>query len=348
MSKHFGKLKKDNIISVYNTVLDKVRSTRTDLSSATGLSFVTVSKICDELISLEILMQSFTTDISAERRSRVLSVKFKYWIGIYTFEPDLFTFNICDLSLRCIHTFSYIPATDIFIDDSVKRFIKFAENFGKQKAKNCICCGTGILVPGEYNKKNDTVSTSAIPHFNSIYIRKLFENRTFGTTPIIRSLYQSYCLKERETLKSDDKVLALFLNKNDLKSTYFQRFSDDTVSFNELGILSVCDDKSNITLNKLCESSPDPEIFFPRLADIIFTLMNTVKVTKITLSGNLYTRMDAVESVLKKHVSLICNQHSMIPPEIENINLRNIAVKNIAREIRNSWFITNILEEDIR
>ena len=341
---NFGNLKKDSIIKVFNTVLDKVRPTRTELSSVTGLSFVTVSKICDELISLEILKQSFTTDRSAARRSRILNVKFKYWIGIYTFEHDLFTFNICDLSLRCIHTFSYIPTNDIFIDDSVKRFIKFAESYGLKKTKNRICCGTGILVNGKYDPNRDTVSSS-IPHFSSVYLKKLFSSKTFGTVPCISSLYESYCKEAQQDLNTDERVLALFLNKNDLKCTYFDRSSENKISINDLGILSA-GNKSNKTLNKLCESSPDPDAFFPRLADIIFTLMNTVKVTKITVSGNLYTRMDAVESVLKKNLFFITDRHSIIPPKIESIPLRTIAVKNIAREIRNRWFITHILEED--
>ncbi len=345
MTERFGALKKDNIISVFNASLDKIRTSRTELSSITDLSFVTVSKICDELISLDILKQSFTTDKSAIRRSRILNVKFKYYIGVYTFEPDLFTFSICDLSLRCIHTFSYIPANDIFIDDSVRKFIKFAENFGKQKARNCICCATGILVPGEYDPDRDTVRNSPIPHFSSIYIKQIFEGKTFDTAPVIRSMYTSYCMEAQKDISDEDKVFALFLNKNDLKSAYFDISTEKNISLNNTGILTVCDN-SNYTLGKICETSPDPSILFPRLADIIFTLMNTVKVTKITLSGSLYTRMDAASSVLNNELSRLCNKHSIIPPEICNINIRSIAMKNIAREIRNKWFIEKILEED--
>ena len=345
MGEHFGKIKKDSVIKVYNTVLDRVRSTRTELSSLTGLSYVTVSKICDGLLSLDILKQSFTTDRSAIRRSRVISVKSKYWIGIYTFEPELFTFNICDLSLRIIHTFNYIPANDIFVDDTVNRFIKCAENFAKQKARNRICCGTGILVPGEYNYESDTVQASSIPHFNSIYLKKLFQGKTFDTLPTISSLYTSYSREIQKTLEKEDKILALYLNKGDLKCTYFDNHTSNNIHLNNMGILP-CGDNSKKSLNVLCETPPDPSILFPRLADIIFTLMNTVKITKVTLNGNLYTRMDAAESVLKNNLHLICDQYSIIPPNINTINVRAYAIKNIAREIRNIWFTEKILEED--
>ncbi len=347
MSVRFGKIKRDSIIKVYNTALDQVRTTRTVLSSMTDLSFVTVSKICDELLALNILKQSFTTDKAAVRRSRVLSVKNKYYIGIYTLEPELFTFNICDLSLRILHTFSYIPSDDIFIDDAVKRFFKFASGFEKAKARNCICCGTGILVPGNYDPENDTVSSSPIPHFNSVHIGKLFSDKAFGTIPVIRSIYFAFCKEAQLEIDNDDRVLSLFINKGDLKSAYFTKNSDENTSLSDIGALSVSNTNEK-SLNRLCKQSPDPSDLFPRLADIIFTLMNTVKVTRIILNGNLYTRMDAAASVLSKELSLLCNKRSVIPPAISNVNIREKAVKNIAREIRNLWFCEKILEEDIR
>ena len=343
MNEIFKNLRRDNIISIFNSSLDKVRTTRTELSEITNLSFVTVSKVSDALLDLGILKQSFTTDKSASRRSRVLSVKFKYWIGVYIFEPDIFTFNICNLSLRCIYIYRFYPDDDIFFDDCIKRFIISAEIFACEKVKTEYCCGTGILVPGEYNKTKDTVPQSPIRHFGSVFISDIFKGRTFGTKPVIFSLYRAYAEATRSLSSEEERILCLFLNKEHLSCTYLRCGDNTPVHFSDFGILSPL---GNTTLKKISSSVPDPQPFFTKLADIVFTLVNTVGVTKVTVDGSLYSRIDAVSKVLSDHLTFVCNKHSMIPPQVTVANVRENAMRYIAQRIRTEWFSEKILQED--
>lgn len=345
MNDAFAKLKADNIINVFQCALKEVRTTRTEISRITGLSYVTVDKVCNALIELDILSQSFTKDSSAQRRSRILSVKLRNWIGVYVFEPDAFTFNIFDLSLRCIYSHKHIPSyeADVFLDDHIKRFLDASLRSIKGRVNGSCCCGVGILVPGNYDESKDSVTDASVPHFNSIKIREAFREYTFGCEPLILSVYSAYAKYVSSESQIDEHTLCLFLDKARLGCAYVIGKNDCSVRIKDIGILSPLD---RTDLKSLSKRPPDPDIFFAKLSDIIFTIMNTAGIDKVTVSGSLYSEKEIVALVLSECLSRICQDHFMIPPPVVCADIRTDGGRFISREIRTRWFLSKIVGED--
>lgn len=343
MNKIFKNIKKESVITVYNQALENVKSSRTDLSRETGLSFVTTGKIVDGLVELKILRQTYTRDPSQSRKSRLLFTKFHYWIGVYTIEKNVFTFNICDLSLRCKHTYKYIPERTVFLDDNIKRFLYLSKKFADDNMKMHPCCGIGILTDGDYDIETDKVYNSTIAHMSSVKIKEMFSPFSFGTDPLIMSVYDAFSGEIRRSLCENEYAYCIFLNKNRILSTYIYPSDTQKTPVTHLGELEGI---RSATLDDNVKLPPEPDSFFSRLADIIFTMTHTVPITKVIVSGGLYERISSVSTYLYKNLADRFNSLYKMPPNVEGSDIRTPSIRYISREMRDRWFVNTVLEED--
>lgn len=340
MKEHFGTLRSENILKVFNTALDLKKTTRTDLEKRTGLSFVTVSKIVDALVEADILKQSYTTDPIQTRKSRLINTKTYYWTGVYSFDSSLFKFSILDLSSRCIDEFTYVPSKELFIDDSVRDFLKKSVAFTKKVKKKHPCIGTAVLFCGFYDQENESVISSDIPHFRSVNIKQLISEYSFGTETYIRSVFNEYICMKKEGLSDDNNIFSLFLNKGNILSSYITNSDNRTITLANTGMMEAYKSKS---INKITAIPPEPTMFFERITDILFTLLHTVPISEITVCGNLYSRVDATAKVLQKHLLSKCEKVGIIAPMVTGEDMFTLAAQHISREIRTDW-LKNIIE----
>ncbi len=343
MNELFGNVKKASVLNVFYNSLSKTSTTRSALSDETGLSFVTTSKITDALVELGILKQSHTYDRIQKRRSRVLSVKHNYWIGVYTISKDFYKFQILTLDLKCIHSFKFIPENSVFIDESIKMFFKRSELFALKHVKEHFCVGCAVLVPGKYDSELDSIIDSEIPHLNSARLSSTIQKYTFGKTPCISSVYTAYTDELKYNLVDDESVFALFLNQQSIKSAYVCSKTVSEIPVSNIGNLKSSSQKS---LDSFTKNKPDPDLFFNDISEIIFTLYHTIPITKITLSGSLYSRLEDSAKVLQDYLTIKFNEIGKIPPPVSSIDCEKYAAISISREIRNNWFVKDIMGEN--
>lgn len=343
MNKIFGSIKKESVLAVYNMALENVKSSRTDLSRKTGLSFVTTGKIVDCLVDLKILRQTYTRDPSQSRKSRLLFTKFHYWTGVYTIEKDLFTFNICDLSLRCMYTYEFIPEKTVFFDENIKKFLLRSNIFAKEKIKKLPCCGISILIDGDYDVKTDKVLNSTVSHINSIKLKETFTPFTYGNAPSVMSIYKAFSGEIKRTLTDDEFAYCIFLNKNRILSSYVYPTVTPYIPITHLGEL---DGIGRASLDGNAKLPPEPNNFFSRLTDIIYTMTHTVPITKIVVTGSLYDRISTVSAYIYKLLADRFNCQYKMPPDVIGLDIRKTSIKFISREMRDQWFVDVVLEED--
>ena len=341
MNSLFGNIKESNIISVFEAFLARKIQSRRNVADTTGLSFVTVSKVADALVELKILRQYNLTADSLSRRSRVLVTKQYYWIGVYTFSPDMFIFTAYDLSFKERYRFQRRPVYTDFPDHAINSFILRTRDFiKKNRIKIPRCIGLGVLVPGSYDKAKDKVTDSHINHFSAFRFKKLLSE--YFPEEIIRvsSAYLCCANELRWEMNDDDKMFSFFIDKDSIKGAYITK--QYVPEIKNSGLITTSTGK---TLNVLANRPRDIDPFFNDISNIIFTLEHTIPLTKIAVGGNLYPRNDAVATVLHHVLSEKYHKAMRIPPDVISVDVYQKATQNITREIRTSWFKEKIIHQ---
>ena len=337
-------LKRDSVLKVFDAVIKRKNTSRTVISQDTGLSFVTVSKIIDSFIEEDIFKQSHTNKCAIlKRKSRLISAKQKYWVGIFDIRSTMFSFSVFDLNSSCIKSISKEPEESIFIDDVLRRFIMSAEKFVQEQCYISSCCGIGVLVPGNYDPVTDKVTDSEIPHLGVIKIKEFFSNYTYGHIPYVASLYTSFANELSLTLPDDHSALTLFLDKNCVKTAYALPDRLGTLHVKDLGSLMATPFRR---FSSVVRSVPDPDDLFPGLSEILYVLISTLNITDIIVAGYLYSEFSAVPPVLRDYLGRLCADNGATLPAISTADLMKSARKNISREMWRKWMLETVLYED--
>ena len=342
MNEKMKTLKRENVIKVFNASLERNNTSRTVIAEDSHLSFVTVDKIVDALLDADILKQTNSSKSAVVlRKSRILLAKPHYWIAVYVLSDSEYSFHICDLSLRIIKSFSFVPEDTVFIDDNLSSFLKKTLSFAKAYVVPEYCCAAGILVPGEYDEPRDRVFNSSVSHLSAISIKSFFSPFSFGKLPYVVSVYSAFA-KEIAKVGADKSTYCLFLNDGKVLGAYVTGVGS-SIHIKDLGNIK---SPSGRTLEALVKAVPHPDSLFVPLSEILFTLLHTVHITDITVCGNLYSSSGAVCSMLKKELSRYCERYSILSPEITAPDLLENSVRFISREIRDRWFSEEILGFD--
>ena len=344
MNNIFDNVRSEHILSILNYILEHSPDSRVRIADATGLSFVTVGKVCDTLVDINILKQATTRDSRARRKTRLLYAKPFYWLGIYTIAKDRFRFNIFDLSLKCVRTYTYIPEDSVFADSQLCDFFRSASEFAIfHKFKSDRCIATAVMVPGEYSAYRDRATCDFFPHLDSIRLKETLREYSFGTEPSVVTESSVSISAIRNELSDGQNVFALFLNKGCIQGAYI---TPDTLPHSSLADTGLIKGRDNLTLNTVSRITPDPDKFFESLSDVIFTLSNTVPLSKIIVCGNIYSDINCCATVLHDALFDKYSSFGLIPPDVLPYDPNKISEKAISREIRNRWFCREILKED--
>lgn len=333
-------IKADTVKKVFLASLDRSSTSRTALSNDTGLSYVTVDRAVEFLLQENILKQSYSSKSAViERRSRMLSPKLHHWIAVYEILPDRFSFYMVDIALRAFKSFSYKPEDSIFIDDLLRQLISKSCSFAKKFARTESCIGSAILLCGDYDPLTDKASASPIYHLPAVKIKEFFSENGFNSVIDVYSVYSAFAKAQRESITKDEAVYSLFFDKGSLHSSYI--LPNGTIHIKDLSYLPI---SSGSTFARVMKMIPDPDLIFPDLCNMLYMLISTIRVTKITVCDMLYSNPDTVCAVIKN--IMIEKYSNRIPiPKIEPTDISKDSIRFISREIRNRWFFEKILTD---
>jgi len=340
---HFDKLSMnpDTLFKVFETALSQKRTTRTNLADLCSLSAMTTGRAADFLVENDVLRQSNTVDSSYKRRSKVLFVKQKYFIGIYTIAPEGLFFHLCDLSLKPVYSFNRSLGDSIFIDETVNDFLKSAVSFANSKINTNNLCAIGVLVSGEYDKEKDAVINSPIPHFAALRIANIFSNYSFGKPVYISSLYSTFAESIKEDLSDSDAVLSLIMSRSYLATAYISHSDSRCAAYKNISRLS---GRNGRPFSSKIQFAPDPDPFLDDIADIILTITASLPCSGICISGGLYTSLFAVIGVISEKLKPKYERIEATAPNLFEKNLIDNAVKQCSKSIRKQWFYNNLIK----
>lgn len=175
-------LKNYNRRTVLNYIRKNKRATKSELAAVTGLTFMAIKKILEELMALELIREAELEKGCSGRCSAAYAINeaYRYVIGIHI---NRFTTRIALLNLggTIITEESFLVDPELkeqslFVEELVKRIRKITESEITEK-ENIL--GIGIGVPGPVNIEEGMLLTPPnMPALSYLPLKDVIEERT--------------------------------------------------------------------------------------------------------------------------------------------------------------------------
>jgi len=177
-------IKYESIKSIFTSIADADKISRADISAQTNLSLVTVGKIADALLELNVVRQVKEVQAHAGRRAGILSINEEKFALILDITSYNFRIAILGLRLNLIERSAFDYDKTKSYQENLRNFFLEASTRIQTNYQIENCFGVGIAVPGSYNALTDKISTNRIPELCAIPIRSAAE-RLFPSIPLL-------------------------------------------------------------------------------------------------------------------------------------------------------------------
>lgn len=177
-------IKYESIKAIFTSIADSDKISRAAISEQTNLSLVTVGKIADALLDLNVICQYKEIRPQAGRRAGLLSVneeKFAMILDISTYDFDI---TILNLRLNLVEHSHYTYKPNISYSDNLNHFCAESLMLIKRKYDISNCFGVGVALPGPYHSETDTAVSNRTLELSSIKVRETV-SRYFRDVPIL-------------------------------------------------------------------------------------------------------------------------------------------------------------------
>ncbi len=168
-------IKNESIKKIFNAVASSTRISRAEIAEATGLSLMTVGKVIDALLGLNIVKQEMQTKTNVGRRAGLISLNTVHYAVVLDLSERAFTLSVIDLGLRLVDSMTYTYNKSFYYYDNLYLFLKSAAAYINNRPDKENMIGIGITVPGVYVSAEDKVVSTKVPELNSIPLRKTVE-----------------------------------------------------------------------------------------------------------------------------------------------------------------------------
>lgn len=173
---HLKSVKNESIKKIFNAVASSTRMSRAEISAATGLSLMTVGKVIEALLRLNVVRQETEPKSNVGRRAGLISLNTVHYAVVIDLSERAFTLSVIDLGLRLVDSMTYTYNKALYYDDNLYLFLKAASAYINNRRDKENMIGVGITVPGIYVSAEDKVVSSKIPELNSIALKKTVED----------------------------------------------------------------------------------------------------------------------------------------------------------------------------
>lgn len=177
-------IKCESIKSIFASIADAEKISRAEISAKTDLSLVTVGKVADALLDMNIVCQVKEVKAQAGRRAGLLGVnpdKFAVILDITSYELRV---SIMDLRLRLVEKYIFNNRHDMPYEENLHCFFSDAAAYVSRKYNLDDCFGIGVSCPGPYNAGTDIVNTSRVPELSLLKLKDILSHY-FKNIPIL-------------------------------------------------------------------------------------------------------------------------------------------------------------------
>ena len=177
-------IKCESIKSIFASIADAEKISRADISAKTELSLVTVGKVADALLDMNIVCQVKEVKPQAGRRAGLLGVnpdKFAVILDITSYD---FRVAVLDLRLHMVEKYVFNNKHDISYEEGLNAFFADTAAYIGRKYSFDNCFGIGVSCPGPYNEGTDSVHTTRTPELCELKLKEILR-RYFKNIPLL-------------------------------------------------------------------------------------------------------------------------------------------------------------------
>lgn len=177
-------IKCESIKSIFSSIADAEKISRAEISAKTDLSLVTVGKVADALLDMNIVCQVKEVKPQAGRRAGLLGVnpdKFAVILDITSYD---FRVSVLDLRLHLLEKYIFNNKPGALYEENLNAFFCDTAAYIDRKYGFDNCFGIGVSCPGPYNEGLDYVHTPRVPELGRLKLRETLQ-RYFKDTPLL-------------------------------------------------------------------------------------------------------------------------------------------------------------------
>ncbi|MBQ8370908.1 MAG: ROK family protein [Clostridia bacterium] len=180
-------IKYESIKSIFTSIADSEKISRASISELTDLSLVTVGKIADALLDMNVISQVKEVRPQAGRRAGLLSVNEEKFTVIFDLTSRDFRCALLNLRLAMVERFAHTYDDTLTYRDNLNAFLSSTAAYLGDKYDLGDCYGIGVSVPGAYKSQTDTICTRRIPELRDIGLKELISQHFPSQTVLIDS-----------------------------------------------------------------------------------------------------------------------------------------------------------------
>lgn len=168
-------IKWESVKSIFNAIAGAEQISRARISDITGLSLVTVGKVADALLDMDIITQEKQVKVTAGRRAGLLNINKDKFVLNLDFSSRVFRFSVINLKLELLEKTRHTYDNDRFYEENLHSFLSETAQHIRSNYEMENCFGIGVSLPGRYDNQNDAVLAARIPEMEAIPIRSVIE-----------------------------------------------------------------------------------------------------------------------------------------------------------------------------
>jgi predicted NBD/HSP70 family sugar kinase len=313
---------------------------------------MTVGKIIDTFTDNNIVAQIKETKDSAGRKANLIKLNPDRYCSVIDLTTYNFTITIIDFCLNYYNKLTCSYNNDYDYKDNLYIFFKNIQIYLlKQFTANARFFGTGVILPGSYNRDADIVTYDKIPEFDNINIISMIENVMqnkidqidIDADAVARSLMNT----ERYIKNSFSEKIIIYINiakNNDLHSAIIingqviKGASSEAGNINDILLREDIKFQNSQTKKKKFDPANNE---FLTLLYILIQLINPHVI--ILESEDFRQNSDIENNIYEKLKNDFKLKKHMIPEIIAVVSLINHAHRGQAVKLRDKWFEDNFL-----
>lgn len=169
-------IKRESIKAIFNSIAGAEKISRAEISTQTGLSLMTVGKVVDALLNLNIVCQSKEVKAVAGRKAGLININQSHFCVILDLTSRNFVMMVIDIHLGIVDKMKYTYNNDFYYEENLYIFLKNVNIYLSRRMEMKHCIGVGVSLPGPYVPEKDALLSSRIPELLHIRLRDIISD----------------------------------------------------------------------------------------------------------------------------------------------------------------------------
>ena len=173
---NLSSIKKESVRAIFNAITGKDQISRAEIAEITGLSLMTGGKVVDALLERHVIIQSKEIKNMAGRRAGLVSLNTDKFFMIIDLTSRNMSMTVMNIALNIVDKIVYEYNSDFYYEENLYIFMKNVKIYVLRHLDMAEAAGVGVVLPGTYLSKDDTVESSRVPELSKTHVRAIIED----------------------------------------------------------------------------------------------------------------------------------------------------------------------------